>query len=105
MESFLTDPRVWVPAALGFITFIGVWSRQKTTNELNVDEIKDMKVLLKAVEVKQYEHDQAIALLQSDHRTQSSAIEGILEQLREVVRDLQRVAIKLAIGEHGKTQG
>lgn len=105
MESFLLDPRVWVPAVIAFVTFVGAWSHQRTVNDANVDEIKGLKVLLKAVEVKQYEHDQSIALLKSDHKTQSSAIESIVEQLREVVRDLQQVAIKLAIGEHGKTQG
>lgn len=105
MESFLLDPRVWVPALIAFITFVGTWSRQKTVNDSNVEEIKAIKAQLKAVEVRQYDHDQSIALLKSDHKTQSSAIESIVEQLREVVRDLQQVAIKLAIGEHGKTQG
>jgi septal ring factor EnvC (AmiA/AmiB activator) len=103
--DFLLDPRVWVPFLLGFIGFVEAWSSLKTTNESQTKEIESLKSGMKEVQEKQADHARDIALLQNDHKAQASTILDLVDQLREVVRDLQKVAIKLAIGEHGKTQG
>lgn len=107
--DFFLDPRVIVPFVLGIIAFVGGYSslttKVQTQDDAKSREIKDIRDTMSAIVKQQVVHSVDIGKLQTDHKTQGEKLDDLVVQLREVVRDLQRVAILLASEGHGKTQG
>ena len=101
--DWLTDPRVWVPLVLGLVAFIKTWSKYSQKSDDQQIDIRAIVKDVEAVKERQNRFDKDLALLQKDHSMHSETIADLVGQLREVVRDLQKVTIKIAIGEYGKT--
>lgn len=105
--EWLADPRVWVAFVLLVVGFIGTWSAYKT----QVDQIKlDFTNHAKANALAFHELDQEqrthalkIATLTASHSSQKDVVESLVAQLRDVVKDLQEVAIAIARRESGKS--
>jgi chromosome segregation ATPase len=100
--DFVLDPRVWVPVAVYFIVFVGQWSSQKTHRQADAKDISSLKSDVKDLRKDLGENTKDIALLQEQHKNSSAEISDLVDQFRDLLRDFQRIAVKLAIGDNGK---
>lgn len=107
--DFLLDPRVYVPAILAFIGFVGAWAKNSdrvsgVAKDVEIIRMKDLAAIASSVSalngrIGAIELD--VERLKSDRDHHASRLDELVSDLREVVKDLRSIAIKFAEG-HGK---